>query len=330
MFAAEYAYRITLRNYEWAVTRDVVSRHRRLGVGLTGITDWVLMKFGEKAIIGFDDIGNPIYNREVSSFLDRLYNFVKKANNAQAARLELNPSIKVTTVKPSGTMSLLMGVSPGQHFHWSAYMIRRVRMATNAPLVPVLLDCGYYVEPAIKGWNEDGSYVYDNNTVVVEFPIKAPTADHPLFQSAEDVSLKEQAAIQALLATYWSDNAVSATLSFKKPKAKPVYFCDGTMLLDKFGRPELRVNPKEEETVIDEITDVLDRYKNVIKSTSLLPHATDTYPQMPFEKITKERYEEMISSIIAKPWEIIGGAIKAEDEDTLDSSECVGGACPVR
>jgi ribonucleoside-triphosphate reductase len=329
--AARYAYRITFRHYEWEATRDVVYRHRRLGVGITGITDWVLMKFGKKAILGFNDEGNAIFNEEVTQELDKLYGYVKDSNIGQASDLGANPSIKVTTVKPSGTVSLLMGCSPGQHYHWAPFMIRRVRMATSAPLIPILEQCGYHIEPAVKGFNADGSYQYDPTTLVVEFPVKAPTADHENFQSAGDVPLREQAALQALLATYWSDNAVSATLSFKKAQAKPVYFEDGTMLLDKFGQPELKVDKREEDAVIDEIADILDRYKGVIKSTSLLPHATDTYPQMPYEEISEEKYNEMVARLTAKPWELIDGDVKAEDEDTTDyTSECTGNSCPLK
>jgi ribonucleoside-triphosphate reductase len=328
--AARYAYRVTFRPYEWAVTRDVVARHRRLGIGITGITDWVLKRFGRKAV-EIDADGNPRFDAEVARELDKLYRAVKQANIEHAKELEANPSIKVTTVKPSGTVSILMGVSPGQHFHWAPYMIRRVRMAANAPLVEVLRECGYNIEYAIKGWDDKGQYLYDFNTVVVEFPVKAPTADHPLFQSAGDVPLAEQAALQALLATYWADNAVSATLSFHKAKPKPVYFEDGTMLLDKFGQPELKVNINEERRVIEEITDILDRYKTTIKSTSLLPYATDTYPQMPYEAISRQKYQAMVAKLKAKPWEVINGGIKAEDDAVLDTSmECVGESCPLR
>lgn len=326
-----YAYRITFRPYEWEITRNIVTRHRRLGVGITGITDWSLLKFGEPSIIGFDEKGDPIYNANVTSHLDKIYGFGKKYNVEQAADLAASPSIKITTVKPSGTVSLLMGCSPGQHFHWSAYMIRRVRMSATAPLVPVLMECGYYIEPAVRGYNEKGETQYDYNTVVVEFPVKAPTADHPKFQSAGDVPLKEQAAIQSMLATYWSDNAVSATLSFHKAQPKPVYFDDGTVLLDKFGNPDLKVDKRDDEHVIEEITDILDKYKGVIKSTSLLPYATGTYAQMPYESITKEKYDSMVAKIKAKPWELLNGNIQAEDEDTTDySSECVGGSCPLK
>lgn len=302
--AARYAYRITFRNYEWAATREIVERHRRLGVGITGITDWMAN-----------------YPGDVKDGLDTIYRFVRGANREHARELEAKPSIKLTTVKPSGTVSLLMGVSPGQHYHWAPYMIRRVRMASDAPLVEVLRECGYHIEPAVMG----------ENTVVVEFPVKAPTADHPRFKSAGDVPIQEQAALQAILQSYWSDNAVSATLTFKKPEPKPVHFEDGEVYRDRYGNPELRIDPREENAVIDEITDVLDRYKTVFKSTSLLPHESGTYEQMPYEEITREQYEEMVARIKAKPWEVIAGkTIKAVEDDADDSLECVGGACPIR
>jgi hypothetical protein len=203
-------------------------------------------------------------------------------------------------------------------------------MSAHSALVAPLIDCGYNVEFAQTGYDDDGNPVYDMTTVVVQFPVKAPTADALEFQSAGDVPLREQAAMQALLATYWSDNAVSATLSFHKPKPKPVFDDGGLPLTDKFGNPVLQVYACDEERAIDEITDVLDRYKGVIKSTSLLPYATDTYPQMPYEEITKEQYDEMVSRIESKPWEIIGGSIQADLDELDDSTECVNGFCPVR
>jgi hypothetical protein len=322
---------VTFRPYEWEATREIVYRQRRLGVGITGITDWFLKAFGSKAILGFDENQDPIYNEEVTRKLDEFYGFVKKSNIDHSRQLGANPSIKVTTVKPSGTVSLLMGSSPGQHFHWSPFMIRRVRLAANAPLVPFLMECGYHIEPAIQGFDDKGKPVYNYQTLVCEFPVKAPTAHLEGFQSAKDVSLEEQAAIQSLLAKYWSDNAVSATLSFHKAKPKPVYFEDGTLLQDKFGQPELKIDRNEENAIIEQITDILDKYKGIIKSTSLLPHATDTYPQMPYEEITEEKYNEMVSKLKANIWDVVGGSIQAEDSETLDSSlECIGSSCPVK
>src|SRR5690606_28719949 len=270
--AARYTYRITFRPYEWQVTRDVVYRHRRIGIGITGITDWALLKFGEKAILGFKEDGTPIFHEGVIKDLDMLYKQIKETNIAQAKDLQAEPSIKLTTVKPSGTVSILMGVSPGMHYHWSKYMIRRVRLSAKSELVNALLDSGYKVEPEIKGFDENGQPIYGYNTVVAEFPIKAPTADKKYFKGARDVSLQEQAALQALLAMYWADNSVSATLSFD-PIKEPVYFPDGTPVMEKnefTGQmvPKKEINPKRAEERVEEITDILDKYKGIIKSTT--------------------------------------------------------------
>jgi hypothetical protein len=212
-----------------------------------------------------------------------------------------------------------------------AYLVTNPFPLKIAALIPLLIKAGYTIEPAIQGYDEKGQPVYNYKTLVVNFPVKAPTAGHQHFQSAKDVPLKEQAALLALLASYWSDNAVSATLSFHQPQPKPVYFEDGEMMSDKFGQPSLQVDAREEQAVISEIADVLNRYKGIIKSTSLLPHAVGTYPQMPYEEITKETYELMASKITANIADLIKGDVEAEEEDTTDlSQECIGGSCPIK
>lgn len=262
------------------------------------------MKFGERAVLGFDAENKPIFNDEVEIELQGMYTAIKETNLIHAENLEATPSIKLTTIKPSGSISLLMGVSAGMHWHWSRFMIRRVRFSANSPLIPVLIDCGYYVEPAVAGFNEDGSYKIDTHTFVVEFPTKATTAEHARFQSENDVSLNEQAAVQALLQNAWSDNAVSATLTFNKEEGK------------------------EAET-IKGIADVLEKAKHSLKSTSLLPHDSNTYPQMPLEAITREEYERKKAKITAKPWELLGNVDLNEDDNEM-IGECKGNNCPIR
>jgi ribonucleoside-triphosphate reductase (thioredoxin) len=292
---ARYTYRVTFMPYEWDKSRETIQKNRRLGVGLTGYADYTLLHHD----------GNY---QDTAPVLDRLYKVVRQTNNEHAKALGTQPSIKVTTVKPSGSISKLMGVSAGQHDHWDRYYIQRIRIAADAPIMDLIYKAGYPVEPMILGRKDDGTVVYDYNTVVVEFPMKAPTADHPKFRSSREIPLMEQAERQAILQTYWSDNAVSATLTFHKPS------------------PE---NGLTDEQVIEEITEVLDRFKGVFKSTSLLPHATGTYDQMPWESITKEEYEARIAKLKGRPWDYIDGGLKGIIEDDLDS-DCVGGACPIR
>lgn len=289
--AARYAYRVTFMPYEWEQSRERVYKNRRLGVAVTGVSDYTLAKTG-----GYD------YTK-IAPDLDELYKAVRRINEAHATLLGTNPSIKVTTVKPSGSQSKVMGVSAGQHDHWSPYFIQRMRIAADAPIMDLIYKAGYPVEPVITGREEDGTPVYDLHTCVVEFPVKAPTADLPGFRSAKDVPLVEQAERQAIIQKWWADNAVSATLTFHKDEENP-------------------------ESVVEEITEVLSKYQGVFKSTSLLPHDKGTYDQMPWEEITKEEYEHRISKLNGRPWDYMENGVKFQ-EDSLDE-DCSTGACPIR
>jgi ribonucleoside-triphosphate reductase len=288
--AARYTYRVTFMPYEWNMSRENVYKNRRLGVGVTGVADYLL-------------IGCNGNDGKLAQVLDQTYKAVRETNKEHAKALGTKPSIKVSTVKPSGSMSKVMGVSAGQHLHWDRYFIQRMRIAADAPVMDLIYRCGYPVEPVINGRKEDGTPNYDHTTCVVEFPVKAPTAEHPNFKSSFDVSLADQARMQAILQTYWSDNAVSATLSFHKNNENP-------------------------QAVIDEIAEVLIKYQTIFKSTSLLPHAVGTYDQMPWESITKEEYEARVSRINGKPWDFIDNGLK-HLADVLED-ECTTGACPIR
>ena len=103
------------------------------------------------------------------------------------------------------TVSLLPGVSPGMHWHYAPYYIRRIRFSDNDNLLNVLKKCGYYME-------ED---LVSPNTMVVEFPVKVDLAEHLNFKSAMDVTIENQFEFQSLLQEWWSDNSVSCTISFK-------------------------------------------------------------------------------------------------------------------
>lgn len=294
--AARYCYRVTFRPYEWERSRMVISGNRRLGVGITGYSDYTLL---------YHD-GDYM---DTAPILDMMYQETVNANIAHAEALGTEPSIKRTTVKPSGSVSKLMGVSAGQHDHWDEYIIQRIRIAADAPIMELIYKAGYPVEPLIVGRDNDGNPNYDYRTVVVEFPVKAPTAGHPKFKPSSQVPLKDQAKRQAVLQTYWADNQVSATLTFHKASEE---------------------NGLTDDQIVTEIADMLNEYKGVFKSTSLLPHAVGTYDQMPWESITKEEYERRISKLSGRPWDFMDGGLRFAEEEVDASLECVGANCPIR
>jgi adenosylcobalamin-dependent ribonucleoside-triphosphate reductase len=309
---ARFAYRVTFTEYEWEMTRNTIEKNRRIGVAITGVTDWSIVAFNSNIVQGVDEAGEPIYCPEYIEALDTMYNAVKLAGLLQAKANGTNPPIKNTTVKPSGSVSLVLGNAPGQHFHWGDWMNRRVTASVHSPIVDAAIAAGYHVEPKILGRNTDGTPNYDLKTAVITFPTKAPTAGHPLFRNAAQVPLWEQAMVQESLATYWADNAVSATLNFHKaPKGD----------LEAEGK------------VLDEIARVLDRAKTRIKSTSLLPYFTgaddegNPYDQLPYEPISEQEYLERKAKV-KDIKQFFSGVIR--DEELDQSFECQGGHCPIR
>lgn len=371
-FMVHFAKRVTFTKYDWEISRDVISRNRRLGVSLSGVADWILMKYGRKAVIGWkvyrkedwhdmvwldddkpyvyfdylptekdlialaafgapwddnklkgrrarkirkrlykryaekggDLYGDfkiePVYNEALVKELDRMYKLVRTADIEYSALLtkalgyEVKPSIKVTTNKPSGTVALLPGVSPGVHHHYFKYGIRRVRLQESDPLLKLAQLCGYHTEP-----------VYDNpGSWVIEFPVKAPSADIEGFVDAGHITIEEQFAMQNLMCVYWADNMVSCTITFhehEKPKIKHL----------------------------------LEQYRMRIKSTSLLPYSGHGYKQAPYEPKDKEWYEETMKKIQFKPHELYhilmnSGEFQDREMTLEEALECATGACPTR
>lgn len=297
--ATRFAKRVTFSHYDWEVSRKIIQKNRRIGVSMSGIQDWLLNDLGHRVVTGFEDavdeqsgekIKKPIYDPKGIEMVDSLYKAVITADKAYSEELGVNPSIKHTTVKPSGTVAKLAGVSEGMHFHYAGYLIQRIRFQASDPLLPALKECGYHTEPDI----------YTKNTICVEFPLRAAHADSKNFASAGTVSIEEQFATQAFLQTYWSDNAVSCTITFQSDEN-------------------------------DEIAPLLRQYRHTIKSTSLLPYYGGSLKQAPKEPINKKTYEERAALITDDVEEVF---TKQNDDqkglELVGQTDCEGGACPIK
>ncbi|MFW5794994.1 MAG: LAGLIDADG family homing endonuclease [Bacillota bacterium] len=185
-FAYLYAKTVTLGNTTWAETNRVQLRNRRIGTSLSGIAQFIETRGIE----------------ELKSWLKQGYNTLKYYDDVYSDWLAIPKSIKLSTVKPSGTVSLLAGVTPGMHYPESNYYIRRIRISKNSSLLKEIINSGYKVE-------EDKND--SENTMVVEFPVEIPNV-----RSISQVSMWEQLSIAAFLQKYWSDNQVSSTITFKE------------------------------------------------------------------------------------------------------------------
>lgn len=225
-------------NYSNEETVKIVSKNRRIGVAVGGICQ----SFGKL------------------EWLDDCYKELRKFDKEWSKQKGYPVSIKLTTVKPSGTISLLSGASPGIHPAYSEYYIRRVRMASNDELVQICREHGYKTEFQI---NFDNSV--DRNTVIVEFPCYAGKNT----KLAKDTSAVDQLELLKKIQTLWSDNAISCTVYYKKEELKDIK--------EWLGK----------------------NYDSSVKSVSFLLHKEEdhNFKQPPYQVITKEEYEKIIKTI---------------------------------
>lgn len=188
-----YAKTVTLIPTHWAETNSVMARNRRIGLSQSGI----IKAFGRHG------------RREVLRWCDKGYEFISGLDIQYSNWLGIPKSIKKTSVKPSGTISLLAGEPPGIHYPHSEYYIRRIRVGTTSPLVEAARVAGYKIEVAVG---------QEANTVCIEFPIK----EEFFVRSKDDVSIWEQVANAVAYQRYWADNQVSVTVTFKPEEKQDI------------------------------------------------------------------------------------------------------------
>jgi len=182
--AYQYAKTVTLVPTEDAGTNAVMLANRRIGCSMTGIVQ-AINRFGY---------------RRFFRWCDESYRFVQRLDEEYSRRLCVPRSIKTTSVKPSGTVSLLAGATPGVHWEHAPYYIRRVRVSESHPLVAMCREAGYAIEPDR----------YSNNTMVISFPVKIARCP----RRKADVPVREKIDLAAQMQRWWSDNQVSCTAEF--------------------------------------------------------------------------------------------------------------------
>jgi adenosylcobalamin-dependent ribonucleoside-triphosphate reductase len=185
-FAYLYGKTVTLLPTHWQQTNGIMQRNRRIGTSLTGIAS-------------FADANGLPTTRE---WMDEGYQTIRKYDKQYSEWLCVRESIRVTTVKPSGSVSLLSGASPG--VHWAVggeYFLRAIRFGNQDPMLHLFKVAGYKIEADLVS----------ANTSVVYFPVHS---EHK--RSEKNVSLFEKIGLAATTQKYWSDNGVSVTLSFDK------------------------------------------------------------------------------------------------------------------
>lgn len=191
-YAYLYAKSVTLIPTHDQRTNAVMLRNRRIGASMSGIVQ-ATARHGRRAFFQWCDAG---------------YDYLRQLDAIYADWLCVRESVKITSVKPSGSVSLLPGVTPGIHFPHSEHYIRRIRFQKNNPLVGELRSRGYVVE-------DDA---YSPNTVCVEFPVREAYFD----RAKGDVSMWEQLELAAAMQHHWADNQVSITVTFRADEARDI------------------------------------------------------------------------------------------------------------
>ena len=216
-------------------TEAIVHKNMRMGIGLTGVLQ---------------------ASKEQKSWMRAGYDYLRDFDERYSIMKGFNKSVKLTTVKPSGTLSLLPGVTPGIHPAYAQYMYRRIRIAASHPLVDTCRKNGYPIE-YVKHF--DGTEDY--NTVVVTFPFSYPEGT----KLASEMTALDQIKEIRRLQEDWSDNSVSCTIYYRKEE-------------------------------IPEIREYLQKhYRNSHKSLSFLLHSEHGFAQAPYEEITREQYEDLLA-----------------------------------
>jgi ribonucleoside-diphosphate reductase alpha chain len=258
-------------HYLRPIWKEVTEREALLGVGMTGIAS------------------GKIFDLDMAEAAEATI----RVNSFTAATIGINTAARITTVKPSGTSSLVLGTSSGVHAWHDEYYVRRMRIGKNEAIYtylsihhPELLeDCVY--QPTINS--------------VVSIPVAAPKgsitrSSETAIEFLERVKLIHEKWIKP--GHIYGDNThnVSATVTVKKNEWAMV----GEWLWEN---------------------------QNHYNGLSFLPENLGSYPQTPFETITKEEYDEMSKNIhqidVTKVIEI------SDNTNLMGESACAGGACEI-
>jgi len=268
-------------------------QNRRIGLSMSGI---------QQAIKKFT------FGRFFTEFCDQGYEKVRHWDKIYSRWLGIPTSIKVTTVKPSGSVSLLAGATPGVHCTHAPFYLRTIRMPAHDAMVVKLLNAGYRIElesreeDRLKTSGLQGKLLLDHDiftskgytgfgqlggSVVVYFPVK----EENFTKSKFEISLWEQLCLARELQDKWSDNSVSVTVTFKPEEAK-------------------------------DLKSAIEYMASYVKTLSVLPLEDHNYAQAPYQTCTETQYDEYAATLK----KVRLGAIKGKESG---SKFCNNDTCQI-
>jgi len=249
-FATFYATTVTCIKHHWGVSNAIIAHNRRIGVSMTGIAD-IYEEYGFTYL---------------TTICRTLYKEIRSYNAQLAAKAGIPRAIRVTTVKPEGTLSIIMEVNAGVHFPICRFARRRIGIAKNDELLGPLKAAGYPIEES----------TYSESMVYVIFPIQNGKC-----RSEREVSIYEQFGIVSALQRSYADNSVSFTGHFSQEREN-----------DDVERVIAMFAPQIKSCSMLPYSDDLSK--------------KPIYPHMPFEEIDEKTYNELVATIKPVVWNNIG------------------------
>ena len=259
-------------HYLRPIWRETTEREALLGVSFTGIAD-----------------ANNVIKAD---WLKKGAKLALEMNEKYAKKLGINMAARVTTVKPEGTSSCVMGSSSGIHARHADYYLRRVRMNKDDALAGYLMS-------AIPELVEDD--LFSSTGVVVTIPQESPEKSITRAQETAETALKR--------VLYYNRNWVR----------------QGHRSGENHHNVSCTINVKDGEW--DSLCDLMWQHRDIYAGISLLPFDNGTYQQAPFESCDKETYEKYMTMVN----EIDLKKVREEKDNTnrIESIACGGGACEI-
>ncbi len=274
-----------LLNHKFSEPRYQQSREEDpiVGVSFTGFFDFCVKAFGVEWLQWFE-AGRPDtmqgleFKEKEQAYLSRWKQVVHETVWEYCDRHNIRRPNRCTTVQPAGTKSLLTGASSGWHPPKAQRFIRRITFRKDDPVALACIAYGYSVIPSQSDKDENGNLLNDPfdprcTEWLVELPVEVDWANLP---GADEVAIEKFSALAQFdfymqVQKFYTAHNTSATVELREHEIEPL---------------------------AERIYDAIENDEGYI-SAALLARFDDvqTFPRLPFEPITKARYEEMLGEV---------------------------------
>jgi ribonucleoside-diphosphate reductase alpha chain len=256
-------------HYLRPIWKQTTEQEALIGVGITGIGSGHIKELSKR----------------------RAADVVVEENRRVAALIGINAAARTTTVKPSGTSSLVVGSSSGVHAWHAAFYIRRMRVGKNEALYA-------YLKDTLPELVEDDKF--NPNGAVLSFPQAAP--EGAILRSESPLALLER--VREFNLDWVRHGHVSG---------------------DNTHNVSCTISLKDEDW--PDVTDWMWYNRNEYNGISVLPYDGGTYIQAPFEDITEDKYNEMLPYLTAID---LSEVLEEKDNtDLAGEVACGAGGCEI-